>query len=327
LGCAVFSAIFDHSLGCSDVGVLGLKLYLHQTPSFLKQKIERNPKMPSKQAENLKHKAENEEKVEQQYLKGKKDEDLGVFCDLFSAKTGVEGQDGGVVSSLLIKGFREGLFDAAIVVRRTEGYNAEAAVAETAEDVLAAKGTQYLRVNVTKKLRELISEGKKRIAVVCTPCEAAVARKIQQTNGRDCEITIIGLFCFEAFNRERLKDELKNRLSVDLDKVGRIQVRQGRFTAQIEGGEVSCRVKDLDRASDGACRLCDDFVCRLADVSVGSVGSRPGYSTMIVRSEVGEKLVRNMDAAKETVDKQEICRVAKFKKNRSKKGFSRLNKS
>ena len=74
-----------------------------------------------------------------------------------------------------------------------------------ASDVLAAKGTKYLKVNVTKKLRELISQGKKRIAIVCTPCEAKAARKIQQTLKNDCEITIIGLFCFEAFNSAKTK--------------------------------------------------------------------------------------------------------------------------
>ena len=93
------------------------------------------------------------------------------------------------------------MFDAAIVVRRGEGYSAEAVVATNPSDVFAAKGTKYLRVNVTKKLRELISQGKKRIAIVCTPCEAKAARKIQQTLKNECEITVIGLFCFEAFNK------------------------------------------------------------------------------------------------------------------------------
>jgi coenzyme F420-reducing hydrogenase beta subunit len=283
--------------------------------------------MPSNQAESHLHrKAEDEEKVEQQFLKGTKDADLGVFCDLFSAKTGIEGQDGGVVSALLIKGFHEGLFDMAIVVRRLEGYNAETVVAENAEDVLAAKGTQYLRVNVTKKLRELIGEGKKRIAIVCTPCEVAAARKIQQTIGKDCEITIVGLFCFEAFNRDRLKGELKNRLSVDLDKVGKTQVRQGKFTARVECREVSCRVKDLDAACEKACKFCDDFTSRLADISVGSVGSKPGCSTVIVRSCVGEKLVRNLNAAKEAVDKQEIAKTSKFKHERAEKSLKDLNR-
>ena len=284
--------------------------------------------MPSNQTENIQsRRAQDEEKIEQQFLTGTKDEDIGVYSDLFSAKSNIEGQDGGVVSALLLKGFKQGLFDSAIVVLRMQGYTAEAAVAESAEDVLAAKGTKYLKVNVTQKLRELLAQGKKRIAVVCTPCEVRAVRNIQQTVGKDCEITVIGLFCFEAFNPAKLKEEMKARLGVDLDKVGKTQVRQGKFTAQVEGGEVSCRVKDLDCASEKVCRFCDDFVSRLADVSVGSVGSRQGYSTVVVRSKVGEKLASYLDAEKEAVDKHEIARLAKFKRERAKKSFVELNNS
>src|SRR5665648_1252805 len=105
--------------------------------------------MPDNQAEKAPNlKMQNEAKIERQFLKGTKDEDLGIYCDLFSAKSSIEGQDGGVVTALLTKGLHEGTFDAAIVVRFTDGYTAEAVVAETAEDVLTAKGTKYLKVNV-----------------------------------------------------------------------------------------------------------------------------------------------------------------------------------
>ena len=284
--------------------------------------------MPDNQAEKAPNlKMQNEAKIERQFLKGTKDEDLGIYCDLFSARSSIKGQDGGVVTALLTKGLHEGTFDAAIVVRFTDGYTAEAVVAETAEDVLTAKGTKYLKVNVTKKMRELINQGKKRIAVVCTPCEVSKARKIQQTTGKDCEITIIGLFCFEAFNKDRLREEMKTHLGVDLNSVEKMQVQQGKFTAQVEGRAVSCRVKDLDCASEKTCRFCDDFTSRLADVSVGSVGSKLGYFTVVVRSEVGEKLVKNLEAAKDTVDKPEVAKLAKFKKARAEKSFASLNKS
>jgi coenzyme F420-reducing hydrogenase beta subunit len=268
------------------------------------------------------YRAQEEERLEQQFLSGSKDKDLGIYCNLFSAKTGIEGQDGGVVTSLLQKGFCEGLFDAAIVVRRMQGYNAEASIAESPEEVMASKGTTYLKVNVTKKLRELISQGKKRIAIVCTPCEVKAVRKFQQTIGQDCEVIVIGLFCFEAFNSAKLKEELKTCLGIDLDRVEKTQVRQGIFTAKVEDREVSCRVKDLDCASEVACRFCDDFTSRLADVSVGSVGSKPGYSTVITRSPVGEQLLRNNEFTVETADKQEIAKVAQFKRERSKKSFA-----
>lgn len=268
--------------------------------------------------------AQEQEKLEKQYLSGTKDEDLGVYCDLFSAKTDIAGQDGGVVSSLLIKGFREGLFDAAIVVKRLEGYTAEAFVAKNEADVLEAKGTSYLKINTTKKLKELVSQGKKRIAIVCSPCEAKAARIIQQKMSKDCQITVIGLFCFEAFNSAKLKEATQKHLGVDISKAEKTQVSQGKFTATIDGRQVSCKVKDLSAASEAACRFCDDFTSTLADVSVGGVGSPSGYSTVIVRSPAGACLVKDAVLTKGSVEKQEIARLAKFKKERAKKTFNEL---
>jgi len=283
--------------------------------------------MTENQAEKRSNfKSEDEAKIEDEFLKGPKDQDIGVYCDMFSAKTSIKGQNGGVVSTLLVNGFRKDLFDAAIVVRRMKGYSAEAVVAMNSSDVLAAKGTKYLKVNVTKKLRELINQGKKRIAIVCTPCEAKAARRIQKTLKKDCQITVLGLFCFEAFNKAKLTEEIKARLGVDLDKATKTQVRLGKFLLEIHGKEYSCRVKDLDVAAEKACSFCDDFTSRFADVSVGSAGSKHGFSTVIVRSNVGEKLVENLDVSKEMADKQEVARLSNSKRERAKKSFSALNK-
>jgi coenzyme F420-reducing hydrogenase beta subunit len=272
------------------------------------------------------YKAKDEAKIGAKILRGNKDPDFGVYCNLFSAKTGFEGQDGGVVTGLLAKGFDEDLFDVAIVVRRMEGYSAEAVVAKNAQDAATARGTKYLKVNVTGKLRELVSYGNKRIAIVCTPCEAKAVHKIQQSLKGDAQITVIGLFCFESFNKEKLKEEISNRLGVDIDRAENTQVRQGKFNLRVDGKDYSCRVKDLDCAAEKACSYCDDFTSQFADVSVGSVGSKSGYSTVIVRSEKGEKLVKNLVAAKEAVDKAEVARLAEIKRKRAEKAFTEHNK-
>jgi coenzyme F420-reducing hydrogenase beta subunit len=281
--------------------------------------------MPDNTEKYKTYKAQDEAKIEQDFLKGTKEEDLGIYCNMFSAKSSIEGQDGGVVTALLIKGLEGGILDSAIVVRRGEGYSAEAIVATNAGEVSAAKGTKYLRVNVIQKLRELISQGKKRIAIVCTPCEVKAARKIQQTLKNDCGITIIGLFCFEAYDSDKLKKEIKARLNVDLDKAEKTQIRHGKFSAFFDGQESSCKVKDLDNATEKACGYCDDFTAKFADISVGSVGSKKGCSTVIVRSKAGEKLLKNLGFIKEVVDKEEIVRLAKFKRERAKKSLAALN--
>ena len=75
------------------------------------------------------------------------------------------------------------------------------------------------------------------------------------------------------------------------------------------------------------CSYCDDFTAQFADVSVGSVGSKKGYSTVIVRSKAGEKLVKKLDAAKEAADKEEIDRLSKFKRERAEKSLAAVNKA
>lgn len=267
---------------------------------------------------------EEEEKLEKQFLKGTRDEDLGVYSDIFSAKSDVLGQNGGVVTALLQKGLREDLFDVAVVAKRMESYKAKAVVAKDSETALQSKGTVYAKVNVSKKLRELISMGEKRIAVVCTPCEVTAVRKIQQTIGKDSEITIIGLFCFEAFNPAKLREELSKQ-GIDLDKAEKTEIIRGKFTAIINGEAVGCKVKGLDGAVEASCRFCSDFTSKLADVSVGSAGSKQGYSTVIVRSSAGERLVKGNNFALDAVDKHEVAKLARFKRERSEKCFTGLN--
>jgi coenzyme F420-reducing hydrogenase beta subunit len=255
-------------------------------------------------------------------LKRTEDKNLGSYCDIFSAKSGVEGQDGGIVTALLLNGFAEDLFDSAIVVQSGEGYKAKVVEAKNNHDVLLAKGSKYLRANVTQKLRELISAGKKRVAIVCTPCEAKLARNIAQNLKRDYEIVIIGLFCLEAFNKDRLKDEIKILLGVNLDEAEKTQIRQGKFTITVDGKEYYCKVKDLIKAIEKKCRYCDDFSAQLADISVGSVGSKEGYSSVIVRTKVGEKMLKNFESTKEMVDKEEIIKLSKFMRTRAKKNLA-----
>jgi len=247
---------------------------------------------------------EDIEKIEQQFLKGTKDENFGVYNDMFAAKSSVDGQDGGVATALLVSGMQKGLFDATIVVQRADGYNSEAVIAENVEDIMKAKGTKYLRVKMMSKLEELIDKGKKKIAIVGTACEVRAARKIQQivlNEFPDVEITIIGLFCFEAFDYEKLKEETQRLLGVDLDKAEKTQIHKGKYIVQV---------------------YCDDFTAKLADISVGSVGSPDGYSTVIVRSDVGKRLLEKLDLAKGDINTEEITKLSILKKKRAQKNFA-----
>ena len=258
--------------------------------------------------------------IEQQFLKGTADENIGVYSEMFSAKSTIDGQDGGVASTLLISGMQKGLFDSALVVKRMDGYWAEAVVAENVDDILQAKGTKYIRVHFMSKLLDLLAKGKRKVAVVGTPCLVRAARRVQQSllgEYPDLELTIIGLFCFEEFNYWKLKAETKRLLNVDLDSAEKTQIRKGKYIVRVDGKDNLVSVRELNTAVEKLCLICPDFTAIYSDISVGSVGSEDGYSTVIVRSDVGEKLLEKLDLTKAGVKKEEVTKLAIQKKNRA----------
>ncbi len=69
------------------------------------------------------------------------------------------------------------------------------------------------------------------------------------------------------------------------------------------------------------CAFCDDFASLLADIAIGSVGSSDGYSTVIVRSKAGKKLLDATEFTRAEVDKKEIAKLVKFKKRNADKNI------
>ncbi|RZN67156.1 MAG: 2Fe-2S iron-sulfur cluster binding domain-containing protein [Candidatus Methanolliviera hydrocarbonicum] len=265
--------------------------------------------------------AEDIKETEDRFLDGVRDEELGVYSDLIGGKTSIAGQDGGMVTSLLITGLEKKFFDAAIVVQRKNGYKAEAVVVTDVEGIKRAKGTKYLRVPMISKVEEALKEGRRRIAVVGTPCEVRAVRKLQrgylEQEFPGTEITIIGLFCFESFDYEGLKEDTKRILGIDLDQADKTQITHGNYIVSIGEKENSCSVRDLGNVIREGCSYCNDLVSWLADISVGSIGSPDGYSTVIVRSNVGKKLLDATDFITAEVDKDDIVKLVKLKRRNS----------
>jgi len=273
--------------------------------------------------------AEDIREIEDRFLEGERDEELGVHSDLIAGKTAVDGQDGGMVTSLLIAGLERNVFDAALVVRREEGYKAEAVVVHDVEGIRSARGTKYLRVPMMSKLEEAVRDGKRRIAVVGTPCEVRAVRKIQQQWDLErefpgIEMTILGLFCFESFDYEGLKEYTKRIFDIDLDKADKTQITRGKYVVTEDGDDYSCDVREFGNVVREGCSYCDDFVSRLADISIGSVGSHEGYSTVIVRSMKGKKLLDATEFTSAEVDKKEIVKLVKLKKRNADRNFARI---
>lgn len=249
-----------------------------------------------------------------------RDEYLGIYKELIAGKTSIDGQDGGIVTSVLTAGMEKELFDCVIVAERGVDFNAGAKIAESVDEIEKARGTKYVQCPMISKIGEAVKCGKRKIAIVGTPCEIRAARKIQSVLLKDVpqiEITTIGLFCFENFYHDKLAKKTKELLGIDLASASKIQITKGKYLVTANGKTYKTKVAELDEAVRENCRYCDDFVARLADISVGSVGSEDGYSTIIVRTERGEKLVDLIDFSSGDVDKEEISKTAKLKHEKS----------
>lgn len=267
--------------------------------------------------------------IEGEFLKGGRDDDLGIYSDLFAGKASLRGQDGGIVTSLLVAGLENDLIDAAIVVPQRRGSQAEAVVADRVEEVMAAKGTKYLRVSVISQLRDAIREGKRRVAIVGTPCQIRAVRKIQKQgslNGElvKAEITLIGLFCFESFDHRDLRERIIEIMGIDQDDANRVQISRGNYIVTIGNEDHSCKVKELHSAVREGCQFCNDFVSRFADLSIGSVGSPDGYSTVMVRSDMGKRLIEAADFTRAEANKDEIVKLSKMKRRNAEKNFAKI---
>ena len=229
---------------------------------------------------------------------------IGHVEESFTAKVdpGIEGvQDGGFVSALLISLLENDEIDGALLAREsaTERWKGEAFLATTPDEVRECAGSFY---NQTLALGHVDFKGydlppNPRIAVVGTPCEiegikAMQARPWTWGSSRVEAITLtIALLCTKSFNYEKLMlEEIRDKRHVDLDTVGRVDIIRGKLIVQDLGGETIFEepIRDFHGAALKGCDECADFMGHAADISVGSVGSADGYSSVLIRSEEGQ---------------------------------------
>ncbi|MHB1487881.1 MAG: Coenzyme F420 hydrogenase/dehydrogenase, beta subunit C-terminal domain [Acidimicrobiales bacterium] len=236
---------------------------------------------------------------------GGRGEGLGLVEQAYAARvSGGKGkaQDGGVVSAVLIAALESKEIDGALLARPspTETWRGIPFLARTPDEVLECAGSFY---NQTMALGHLDLKGyglspEARIALVGTPCEVQGIKAMQAhewsrgSSRVDAVALTIALLCTKSFDYEGLMlRELRDKRGLDLDQVGKVDVIHGKMIVEDTQGNnlVSEPVKDFHGAALKGCDECADFLGRAADLSVGSVGSAAGYSSVLVRTPAGAK--------------------------------------
>ena len=231
------------------------------------------------------------------------------------------GQDGGLVSALLIALLDAGEIDGALLARQSEDerWKAEPYLATTAEEVRASAGTIYNQTmglgHLDRKLlarRGLAPDA--RLAAVGTPCEVQGLKAMQArpwdrgSSKVDNVVLTIALLCTKSFNYEKLMVELVARdRGIDLETIGRVDVIRGKLVVQDHERNTIIEepIKDFHGAALNGCDECADFLGNAADLSVGSVGSDDGRSSLLVRSQAGR---RALELARDRLDLRDLER-------------------
>jgi coenzyme F420 hydrogenase subunit beta len=159
-------------------------------------------------------------------------------------------------------------------------------------------------------VKEALEMGYKKIGFVGTPCQIQGLRKVKLLEepyqfGQDKIALLVGLFCMENFDYDALMTGLvKAKFGLEPHDVARFEIKKGMFRVIDKTGKVQeVKIEETDPYTFPGCGPCFDFASELADISVGSVGSPDGWSTVLTRTDVGEKLYSDALAAGTVAEK------------------------
>ena len=168
------------------------------------------------------------------------------------------------------------------------------------EALIGQAGSRYnWWVPLVSSLKEAVINKKYRnIAVVGVPCVIQAVRKMLESDHqlvspyKKSIRFVLGLFCTENFDYEKLvAGKLKSEYALEPMKVCRIDVKGKLEITLNDGTQYVIPLTELEDTVRPGCSVCTDFTALKSDISAGSVGSPDGYTTLIVRTLVGQHLL------------------------------------
>ena len=203
-------------------------------------------------------------------------------------------QDGGIVTSILEYLLENKLVDAIVAVQHSKDlWRPEPVIVDDVKDLYKTGGTKY----ANSPSLTIISEAKKydTIAFVGVPCMMkAIEKGALFPSGLPFFNNIkykIGLFCMESFPYSEIIKLAKEKFDKKIDQLTKMNIDKGEFIINLKSGEeLAVDLKEVQSYARDNCHYCEDLTSDYADISVGSIGSQGGFSSVITRSKDGDKL-------------------------------------
>lgn len=220
------------------------------------------------------------------------------------------GTDGGVVTSILIAMLENNLIDGALVSKRINPFQREPFLATTKEELIEAAGTKFdLKGHISRlgqyntfvptisKLRYVLDRDLMNIAVVGTPCQIHSIRKMQELSILPAHIIkyTLGLFCYENFKfDETARKKMEGRFDFFFNDIEKMNIKD-HLIIYLKGKDQPLYIEfsELHDIMRHACSVCENFSNFYSDISFGGLGSKDGFTTSIIRTDLGEKIYKH----------------------------------
>ena len=234
------------------------------------------------------------------------DEAAGIYQDVLLTRASDEmvhkmGQDGGLVSALLIWALEQGYIDAALTsyVEGTgdDGWKARPGVASNKEEVLAAAGSRYTYSANTLAFDEAVERGFSKLALVGMSCQSSVApvmwsRKIGKVSKPF--LLNIGLLCSKTFDDSIFDELFWTKYGLARSEMTKMNIK-GVFQIWMRDGSYhEINLKECHAWTREGCQMCPDFAAEHADISTGGIGTDNDWTLTIVRTDLGREIISRM---------------------------------
>jgi len=212
------------------------------------------------------------------------------------------GQDGGLVSAILIWALEKGEIDAALV-SYLEGdgtsWKAVPGVARTRDEVLAGAGSRYTYSANTMAYAEAVAGGAEKIALVGMSCQSSVppimaARKAGKV-ARRLSLNI-GLLCSKTFDDAIFEELFEAKYGLHKADMVKMNIK-GVFQIWMRDGSYhEVPLKECHAWTREGCKLCPDFAAEHADISTGGIGAFNDWTLTVVRTDRGREVMGRLVA-------------------------------
>ena len=207
------------------------------------------------------------------------------------------GQDGGVVSAMLVHAIAAGELAGAVLgdVLVDDNQIGTHRLATDREAVLACAASRYTYSPNTVALQEAMRRDVAPIAVVGVPCQVDGVRlqqhssiRLEMANWYRKNVTLVmGLFCSEAFTHESL-DKLGEMIGQPRERIDNINIK-GKVVVRLDDGEVvTASLKEYRKFARPACLYCLDYGAENADIAFGGIGL-DDWTFTLIRTERGHE--------------------------------------